>query len=133
MRFLMLMHPDPAVYEGDFELTVEDVTEMNAYNEELVKAGVLLAADGLAPPVEGARVRRSGVTDGPFAEAKEVVGGYWIIQAGSREEAIEWARRCPIGERDMIEVRRIPELEDYDPEIQEAATLSQDLPEQTTG
>ena len=78
---------------------------MMRYNEELTKAGALLAADGLQPEVT--RVGAGGVTDGPFSEAKELVGGYWIIQAKDRDEAVAWASRCPLGDGDFIEVRQI--------------------------
>ena len=131
MRFMMF------VYSGDADAgpTLEMVEAMNRYNEELAKAGALLALDGLHPPSTATRLTFSGadrptVTDGPFTEAKEFVGGYWIIQARSKEEAIEWASRAPIGDG-TIEVRRIADMSDYSPEIQEAAKLSQDPPEQT--
>jgi hypothetical protein len=131
MRFMMF------VYSGDADAgpTLEMVEAMNRYNEELAKAGALLALDGLHPPSTATRLTFSGadrptVTDGPFTEAKEFVGGYWIIQARSKEEAIEWASRAPIGDG-TIEVRQIADMSDYPPEIQEAAKLSQDPPEQT--
>jgi hypothetical protein len=95
------------------------------YNESLQKAGVLLALDGLHPPSMGARVTFAGgkpkVTDGPFAEAKEVLGGYWMIQVKSREEAIEWASRCPASENEIVEVRQVQEMEDFPADVQEAA------------
>jgi hypothetical protein len=101
------------------------VAAMMKYNEALQKAGVLLALDGLHPPATGARVSFSGgkptVTDGPFAEAKEVVGGYWMIQVKSREEAIEWAKRCPGSDNEVIEVRQVHEFADFPPDVQEAA------------
>ena len=124
MRFMMFMYP--GIEEKDWNPTAEDVAEMSRYNEELRKAGMLLALDGLHPPAEGARVTFSAtgakptVTDGPFAEAKEVVGGYWVIQARSKEEAIEWAKRCP-GKDCTIEVRRVFEMEDFPQDVQEAA------------
>ena len=97
---------------------------MMKYNEQLHKAGVLLALDGLHPPSTGARVTFSGgkakVTDGPFTEAKEVVGGYWMIQVKSREEAIEWAKRCP-GDDCTIEVRQVQEMSDFPADVQQAA------------
>ena len=87
---------------------------MMKYNESLQKAGVLLALDGLHPPSMGARVSFSGgkpkVTDGPFTEAKEVLGGYWMIQVKSKEEAIEWASRCPASDNEVIEVRQVQEM-----------------------
>jgi len=91
----------------------------------LQKAGVLLALDGLHPPSMGARVSFSGgkpkVTDGPFAEAKEIVGGYWMIQVKSREEAIEWAKRCPGSENETIEIRQVQEFSDFPADVKEAA------------
>lgn len=126
MRFMMLMIPRG--YESaapDAMPTAEAVSAMMKYNEALQKAGVLLALDGLHPPSTGARVAFSGgratVTDGPFSEAKEVVGGYWLIQVRSREEAIEWARRCPAGDGDVIEVRRVQEMEDFPDDVRAAA------------
>jgi hypothetical protein len=101
------------------------VAAMMKYNEDLQKAGVLLALDGLHPPSMGARVSFAGgkpkVTDGPFAEAKEVLGGYWMIQVGSKEEAIEWAKRCPAGENEIIEVRQVQEMSDFPEDVQKAA------------
>jgi hypothetical protein len=134
MRFMLMIYPGPQ--EGAWEVTREDAEAMNAYNEALTRAGVLLALDGLLPPEKGARVRVSGgrktVTDGPFTEAKEIVGGYWIIQAKSKEEAVEWASRAPIEEGDVIEVRQIAELSDFAEDVQQAAELSQTPPEQTS-
>jgi hypothetical protein len=98
---------------------------MMKYNESLQKAGVLLALDGLHPPSMGARVSFSGgkpqVTDGPFTETKEVVGGYWMIQVKSKEEAIEWAKRCPGSENEVIEVRQVQEFTDFPADVQKAA------------
>ena len=95
------------------------------YNEDLAKPGVLLALDGLYPPSMGARVSFEGgrpkVTDGPFAEAKEVLGGYWMIQVDSKEEAIEWAKRCPASGNELIEVRQVQEMEDFPEDVQKAA------------
>jgi hypothetical protein len=122
MRFMMFMYP--GIEEEDWTPSAEDVAAMSRYNEELRKAGMLLGLDGLHPPAEGARVNFAGgevsVTDGPFAEAKEVVGGYWLIQARSKQEAVEWASRCP-GENCAIEVRRVYEMEDFPQDVQEAA------------
>ncbi len=122
MRFMMFMYPE--ITEADWNPSAEDVAAMGRYNEELRKAGLLLSLDGLHPPGEGARVKFSGgevtVTDGPFAEAKEVVGGYWLIQARSKEEAVEWASRCP-GQDCTIEVRRVFEMEDFPPDVRAAA------------
>jgi hypothetical protein len=126
MRFMMLMIPKG--YEKAPEGTMPDpklVIEMMKYNAALKQAGVLLALDGLHPPATGARVAFSGgkptVTDGPFAEAREVLGGYWVIQVKSRDEAIAWATRCPASDGDVIEVRQVQELSDFPPEVQKAA------------
>ena len=122
MRFMMFMYPE--IQEEDWTPSAEAVAAMGRYNEELRKAGMLLALDGLQPPSEGALVSISDgeatVTDGPFAEAKEVVGGYWLIQARSKQEAVEWATRCP-AENCRIEVRRVFELEDFPQDVREAA------------
>ena len=103
----------------------DHIAAMTKYNEALTKAGVLLALDGLHPPSTGARVSFSGgkptVTDGPFSEAKEVVGGYWMIQVRSKQEAIEWASRCPGLDNEVIEVRQVQEMSDFPPELQKAA------------
>ena len=126
MRFMMLMIPKG--YETAAPGTVPDakaVEAMMKYNESLQKAGVLLALDGLHPPSMGARVSFRGgrphVVDGPFPEAKEVLGGYWMIQVKSRAEAIEWASRCPGSENEVIEVRQVQELSDYPADVQAAA------------
>jgi hypothetical protein len=122
MRFMMFMYP--GIKEEDWAPSADDVAAMGRYNDELRKAGMLLSLDGLHPPTEGARLRfeaeQPTVTDGPFAEAKEVVGGYWLIQARDKAEAVEWAGRCPAGETDMIEVRRVFEMDDFPQEVQEA-------------
>ena len=132
MRFMMLMIPKG--YDKAAPGTVPDaaaVAAMMKYNESLQKAGILLALDGLHPPSMGARVSFSGgkpkVTDGPFAEAKEVVGGYWMIDVGSRDEAIAWAKRCPGSDNEMIEVRQVQEMEDFPPDVQEAAAGFREL------
>ena len=126
MRFMMLVIPKG--YENAPPGTLPDpklVETMMKYNDSLAKAGVLLALDGLHPPSMGSRVRFSGgkpkVTDGPFAEAKEVLGGYWMIQVGSKAEAIEWAKRAPMLDGDTIEVRQVQEMSDFPPETQKAA------------
>jgi hypothetical protein len=123
MRFMMLVIPKG--YETATPGTLPDpklVEKMMKYNESLQKAGVLLALDGLHPPSMGARVSFPGgkakVTDGPFAEAKEVVGGYWMIQVKSKAEALEWASRAPMGENEIIEVRQVQEFGDFPPETQ---------------
>lgn len=126
MRFMMLVIPK--VYESapaDFVPPADLVAKMTKYNESLTKAGVLLGFDGLAPPAKAARVRFAGgkskVSDGPFAESKELIGGYWMIQVRSREEAVEWAKRAPMLDGDIIEVRQVQELSDFPPDVQKAA------------
>ncbi len=138
MRFMLLMIPGG--YEDAKPGWTPDaaaISTMMKYNESLQKAGVLLALDGLHPPsTMGARVTFSAgkpkVTDGPFAEAKEVVGGFWIIQAKSREEAIEWASRCPAGANDAIEVRRLFEIADFPADVQAGFPELQSAAGQTT-
>ncbi|MGH8501895.1 MAG: YciI family protein [Gammaproteobacteria bacterium] len=126
MRFMMLMIPKG--YEHAAPGTMPDakaVAAMMKYNEALQKAGVLLALDGLHPPSMGARVSFSGgkpkVTDGPFIETKEVLGGYWMIQVKSKAEAVEWAKRCPASDNEVIEVRQVQEMSDFPADVQEAA------------
>jgi hypothetical protein len=122
MRF-MVMVKATADSEAGVMPSQELLTEMGRYNEELVKAGVLLDANGLQPSSKGARVRFSGskrtVIDGPFAETKELIAGYWIIQVKSLDEAIEWVKRCPnpTGEVGEIEIRRIFEADDFGEEL----------------
>jgi hypothetical protein len=118
----------PSGYETappDVQLDPERVKSMMKYNEALKDAGILVTLDGLHPPSMGARVSfASGkpvVTDGPFTEAKEVLGGYWMIEVNSKEEAIEWAKRCPASENEMIEIRQVQEMSDFSEEVQQAA------------
>jgi hypothetical protein len=126
MRFMMLMIPKG--YEKAAPGTLPDakaVAAMMKYNEDLQKAGVLLTLDGLHPPSMGARVSfpkgKPTVTDGPFIEAKEVLGGYWMIDVKSKAEAVAWASRCPAGENEVIEVRLVQEMSDFPADVQEAA------------
>jgi hypothetical protein len=126
MRFMMLMIPKGYETAAPGAMpSAEAVAAMMKYNEALQKAGVLLALDGLHPPSTGARVTFSGgkptVTDGPFTETKEVIGGYWMIQVKSREEAIEWAKRCPASDNEVIEVRQVHEFSEFPPDVQKAA------------
>jgi hypothetical protein len=126
MRFMMLMLPgDYASAAPDAMPSAEAVEAMMKYNAELKKAGVLLALDGLHPPSSGARVSFKGgepvVADGPFAEVREVLGGYWMLDVRSRVEAIEWARRCPASKDDVIEIRQVHEMSDFPEDIQKAA------------
>ena len=126
MRFMMLMIPNVPQQPEGWMPAAEDVERMMRYNEELSKAGVLLSLDGLHPPASGARVSYDGeggvtVKDGPFAEAKEVLGGYWMIDVSSREEAVEWARRVPASAGDVVEVRQVFEMSDFPADVQQAA------------
>ena len=127
MRFMMLVIPKG--YESAKPGTMADpqqVAAMMKYNEALQNAGVLLGLDGLHPPSMGALVSFAGgkpkVTDGPFTEAKEVIGGYWMIQVGSKKEAIEWAKRCPMSDNELIEIRQVQEFADFPSDVQEAAS-----------
>ena len=126
MRFMMIVIPKG--YESapaDAMPDAETVGEMDRYNNELLKAGVVLAMEGLHPPSTGVRVTFPGgkpvVKDGPFPEAKEVVGGFWLIDVKSKAEAIKWARKCPGGDDMTLEVRQVQEWEDFTPEVQAAA------------
>jgi hypothetical protein len=121
---MMLMIPN--LSEQNWNPDAKTMTALIKYNTELQRAGALLALDGLLPPSKGARVSfsdgKSTVTDGPFSEAREVVGGYWMIQVKSKEEAVEWARRCPAADGNVIELRQVFELADFPPDVQKAAT-----------
>src|SRR3982075_638534 len=126
MRFMMLMIPKG--YEPAAPGTVppaDAVAAMMKYNEALKEAGVLITLDGLHPPSMGTRVSFSGgrpvVTDGPFTESKEVLGGYWMIEVNSRGGAIAWATKCPASSNEIIEIRQVQEMEDFSPELQRVA------------
>jgi hypothetical protein len=126
MRFMMLMIPRG--YEVAAPGTMppaEAVAAMMKYNEALKEAGVLITLDGLHPPSMGARVSFPGgqpiVTDGPFIEAKDVLGGYWMIEVASLAEAIAWAKKCPASNNETIEIRQVQEMGDFPPDVQEAA------------
>ena len=112
MRFMMMIKATEGI-EAGVRPSGDALAEMARYNEELVKAGVLLAAEGLQNSVKGARVQLNGtrrtVVDGPFAEAKELIAGFWLIEVGSLDEAVEWAKRCPCpeGQDHEIEVRPV--------------------------
>jgi hypothetical protein len=138
MRFMMLMIPKG--YETAAPGTMPDakaVEAMMKYNEALQKAGVLVALDGLHPPSTGARVSfkngKPTVTDGPFAEAKEVLGGYWMIRVNSRAEAIEWAKQIPGGDNEIVEIRQVQEMEDFSPEVQRAAAGFEEIQAKASG
>ncbi|KAA0227493.1 YciI family protein [candidate division KSB1 bacterium] len=135
MRFMMLMIPKG--YETAAPGTMPDakaVEAMMKYNEELQNAGVLRSLEGLHPPSMGARVSFAGgkpmVTDGPFIESKEVLGGYWIIEVKSKEEAIEWAKRCPGSDNEVIEIRRVQEFDDFPADVQKAAAGFEEMQKQ---
>ncbi len=126
MRFMMLMLPAGHCDAAPDALPSADAVEkMMRFNKALQEAGVLLALDGLHPPSAGVRVSsvdgKVKVVDGPFSEAKEVVGGYWMIDVSSREEAIAWASRCPLAVGDTIEIRQVFEMSDFPPETRKAA------------
>ena len=138
MRFMMLVIPKG--YEKAAPGAAPDaqlVEKMMKYNKSLSEAGVLLALDGLHPPSVGARVTFSGrkprVSQGPFAEAKEVVGGYWMIQVKSKAEAVEWASRAPMPEGDVIEVRQVQEMSDFPADVKEAAAGFAELQGKSAG
>jgi len=133
MRFIMIMIP--AVYQGgnggrvgaDFTPPVDAVEKMTRYNEALIKAGALISLEGLHPIEKGARVTFSDgtprVIDGPAVNSADVIGGYWIVQFKSKDEAIEWAKRIPAEKGDVIEIRQIQELSDFPVEVQQAAGI----------
>ena len=126
MRFMMLMIPEGYETAAPGAMPpAEAVAAMMKYNEALKAAGVLITLDGLHPPSMGARVSFAGgkpvVTDGPFTEAKEVLGGYWMIDVGSRDEAIAWAKKCPACNNEIIEIRQVQEMSEFPPEIQKVA------------
>ena len=122
MRFMIILKSDQNTEAGVMP-TEQELTDMGNYNEELVKAGVLLAGEGLHPTSKGARVRFSGsertVIDGPFTEAKELIAGFWLIQVKSREEAIEWVKRIPnpTGDESEVELRQVFEMDDFGDEL----------------
>ena len=116
MRYMVIVKASADSEAGRLP-TTQELTEMGAYNEELVKAGVMLAGEGLAASAQGARVRfdddgRTTVVDGPFAETKELVAGFWILQVSSREEVLEWVRKAPFRGAEL-EIRRVAEAEDF--------------------
>ena len=132
MRFMMLMIP------GGYEKAAPDarphakgVEAMMKYNESLQNAGILLSLDGLHPLASGARISFAGgkpkVTDGPFVETKEVLGGYWMIDVKSKEEAVEWAKRCPASANETIEIRQVFEMSDFPADVQKAAEKFPDI------
>jgi hypothetical protein len=126
MRFMMLMIPRGYETAAPGAMPpAEVVAAMMKYNTDLKEAGVLITLDGLHPPSMGARVSFPGgkpvVTDGPFTESKEVLGGYWMIEVQSRDEAIAWAKRCPASNNEIIEIRQVQEMSEFPADVQEAA------------
>ena len=122
MRFMVIVKANAETEAGKLPST-ELLTAMGKYNEDLVKAGVMLAGEGLQPSSKGARIKFSGskrtVVDGPFAESKELIAGFWLWQCRSKEEAIEWAKRCPnpTGEESVLEIRQVFEADDFGAEL----------------
>ena len=132
MRFLvmvMLTGDEQGKYEAGDMGEPEMYAEMGKYNEELAKAGIMGAGDGLHPTSKGARIEFGGggvsVTDGPFPESKELLGGYWIFETKSREEAVEWARKAPMQPGDVLVLRRIMEMDEFTAQQQEAYDSAQ--------
>jgi len=133
MRFMVLMIP--GIYqkgkkvESNFAPPADAVEKMTKFNQDMVKGGIkMLSADGLQPLTTGARVTYAGgkakVTDGPFVEAKEVLGGYWMLEAKSKEEVVNWMKRCPAEPNDVIEIRQVFEMSDFPADVQKAAARS---------
>ncbi len=125
MRFMMLIYPNERAEAGVLP-TAEEVSGMMQFNKELIDSGKLLSADGLHPSSKGARIRfkdgKPTVTDGPFTETREVLGGYWIIKVDSKEEAIEWAKRVPLmDDQSFLELRQVFDPEDFPPDVRKAA------------
>jgi hypothetical protein len=135
MRFMLLMYPGPG-YDKPFDqidAPLEMFEEMDKFNKRLTEAGKMLSGDGLQPSSEGALVsfrnkdKKAAVTDGPFPESREVLGGYWIIKADSLEEAVDWASQIPNGGTETIEVRRIYDFDDFPQEIQNATPFEKSV------
>jgi hypothetical protein len=118
MRFLVMVKATPESEAGELPST-EMLAKMGAYNQELAKAGIILGGEGLQPTSKGARIRfadgKPTVTDGPFAETKELVAGFWILQGKSKEEIVEWLSRAPFERGEQVEIRQIYEMEDFAP------------------
>ena len=143
MRFMAMVKTTPEADKAGFHPDPQALLEMGKFNEELIKAGVALAMDGLHPSSKGAKVHFSGnsrtVVDGPFTEAKELIAGFWILKVNSLEEAIEWVKRCPgFGSGDTeVEIRQVFEMEDFAPilteeQIQHKIAKRAELPNQTS-
>jgi hypothetical protein len=140
MRFMVIIKATPETEKEGFLPDPQLLLEMGKYNEELMKAGVVLAMDGLHPSSKGKRITFTGakptITDGPFAETKELVGGFWIWQVRNIEEAVEWLKRSPFGPGTEVEIRQVFEMEDFAPvlseeQIQHKVAKRAQLPNQT--
>lgn len=140
MRFMAIVKATPETEKEGFQPDPQAMLEMGKFNEELIKAGVVLAMDGLHQSSKGARVKFSGksrtVVDGPFTEAKELVAGFWMLQVKSLEEAIEWVKRAPFAGETEVEIRQVFEMEDFAPilseeQIQHKIAKRAGLPNQT--
>lgn len=133
MRFMMLMYPGFDKALDEIDVPVELFGEMDAFNKRLADAGKMLGGEGLHPSRLGARVsfrnkeKKPVVTDGPFTESKEILGGYWLIEADSLEEAVALASQAPVMGTEMIEIRRVYELSDFPQEIQDAVPFERGL------
>ncbi len=132
MRFMMLMIPKGyETAKPDTMPEADAVAAMMKYNEALKEAGVLLSLDGLHPPSAGARVSFAGgkpkVTEGPFPGATECLGGYWMIDVKSKEDAIAWAKRCPASDNEVIEIRQVFEMDEFPEDVQEVAAGFADM------
>ena len=129
MRFMVIMYPGEAAEAGVMP-DEQILTAMGKFNEELMNAGMLLSGEGLHPTSKGARVAFTGgvpiVTDGPFVESKEIVGGFWMINAASKDEAVEWMKRCPVSGGEMIEIRQVFETEDFSAEFTPEARAAEE-------
>jgi hypothetical protein len=137
MRFMLLVIPKSYAEAAPGAMPDAKLVErMMAFNKSLAEAGVLLSLDGLHPPSMGARISFSGgksrVTEGPFPEAKEVLGGYWMIQVKSKKEAIEWASRAPMLDGDVIVVRQVQEMSDFPDDVKKAAAGFSEIQERST-
>ncbi|WP_410655730.1 YciI family protein [Amycolatopsis sp. lyj-112] len=137
MRFMVIVKSDGETDTAGTQPSTEELEEMGKFNEELVKAGVMLAGEGLHPSSEGMRIQYSGdsearVVDGPFAESKELIAGFWILQVKDKAEVIEWMKRAPFREGE-IELRRVFELEDFSNATPEIVEHERNLREQAEG
>ncbi len=117
MRFLVMVKPPREAYEAGMMPSPTLVANMGAFNEEMIKAGVMLAGEGLHPSAKGARIKfkagKPTVIDGPFTEAKELIGGFWLLEANSKAEIVDWLRRCPFEGDEEVEIRQIHDEEDF--------------------